>query len=99
PPPRPPLFPYTTLFRSDLRPPTLAPRTEHTARHARVRRAGVAAGRHLLLALQRPRRSLLRPEPVVRLGARATRDRTPVPHRARRSEEHTSELQSRSDLV
>src|SRR5215204_7152976 len=59
-PPRPPLFPYTTLFRS-ARPSRAA-----SARPAR-------------------RRAPCRPRPT--------------PRRCSRSEEHTSELQSHSDLV
>src|SRR5690625_6583523 len=61
-PPRSTLFPYTTLFRSRLRPP----------------RPGAA-----------------------RRGLRASRRRKPHPllRRRGRSEEHTSELQSRGHLV
>src|SRR2546428_8342364 len=70
-PPRSTLFPYTTLFRSDL--------------------AGAGAGAvehldeglgHVALAVE---------EVALEFGAVALHDR--------RSEEHTSELQSRSDLV
>src|SRR2546428_9393802 len=65
-PPRSPLFPYTTLFRST---PTLA-----------AGRAGLGAGN--------------------RSRNRAASDRRRGDHAsATRSEEHTSELQSRSDLV
>src|SRR2546421_5021879 len=64
-PPRSTLFPYTTLFRSDLR-----------AR--RGDRAGHA----------RPDRRRLGRDTAVRRGCGRAR-----------SEEHTSELQSRSDLV
>src|SRR5436190_15713253 len=68
-PPRPTLFPYTTLFRSHRRPAG-----------RRYRPHGVARGR--------PARGGARRHggPAVRL----------VPAR---SEEHTSELQSHSDLV
>src|SRR2546430_11047305 len=62
-PPRSTLFPYTTLFRSDL--------------GMRRRPARLDAQRHL--KFQRPERQV-------------------VPMRAR-SEEHTSELQSQSNLV
>src|SRR5699024_12677410 len=64
-PPRPPLFPYTTLFRSmstDLRPPVLVRCTSNDCL-AWPRLPGAAGGT------------------------------------LRRSEEHTSELQSRFDLV
>src|SRR2546430_4052949 len=73
-PPRSPLFPYTTLFRSargDLR---LGGVGEHA-----LRARSPAEGFHA-----RPQRS----EPV---GGRLVR--------AGRSEEHTSELQSQSNLV
>src|SRR3712207_7699358 len=86
-PPRSTLFPYTTLFRS--RPP--------------ARRAGRAVLRHRggvpTERSGRPRRRLTRRVPAGQ-GGRALRARrgdgaqTPV-----RSEEHTSELQSRQYLV
>src|SRR5699024_12633352 len=68
-PPRPTLFPYTTLFRSDL-----------------LFGAGFAV---LAIASAMAPASLARPatSPVVLLGL------------VLRSEEHTSELQSRFDLV
>src|SRR5690606_41862774 len=89
-PPRPSLFPYTTLFRS-------AGRRAQT----RGRRAGDRAGLTLTRAesggqparpgvRRRPRRSSRRssfPAPAAAAG------------RCRRSEEHTSELQSRENLV
>src|SRR2546429_3240434 len=66
-PPRSTLFPYTTLFRSDLRPPPAAPRHH------------------------------------VEVGGSAAQQRAAQRHIAgegkRRSEEHTSELQSRLHLV
>src|SRR5438874_8299693 len=65
-PPRSTLFPYTTLFRSEV------------ARN-----------------LERERRDPLgRPDTDLGTGARE-----PEAERAQRSEEHTSELQSRRDLV
>src|SRR5438105_9974486 len=66
-PPRPTLFPYTTLFRSAVRHRT-APRPGRPGSRARPGRSGASPG------------------PPVR---------RPPP----RSEEHTSELQSRVDLV
>src|SRR2546422_2433178 len=71
-PPRSTLFPYTTLFRSDVR--------AGVARLSRrgVRPEGAAAG------LERGR--------IPSLSGRQSR-------RHRRSEEHTSELQSRLHLV
>src|SRR5207249_6146722 len=86
-PPIPPLFPYTTLFRS-----------------ARDR----GASRGLLLPAAygqgHPARALEGPDRALGLPARRGRARAPRRgHRCgvsrRRSEEHTSELQSRFDLV
>src|SRR5690606_40633657 len=82
PPPRPPLFPYTTLFRSV--------------------QAGVgigmvnpcaAAGFEPLGLVTRPMRPAVEFREVL-----VFRDNTP-PSRLHRSEEHTSELQSRENLV
>src|SRR3712207_6932629 len=80
-PPRSPLFPYTTLFRSHLR------------GHRR------AAARHDGLRERRQHRPAL-----ARRWTRHERLRGPSPRRALgvasfRSEEHTSELQSRQYLV
>src|SRR5690606_41526996 len=75
-PPRPPLFPYTTLFRSHPGGPRLRPGSP-------VVRAVVRA----------PVRALVRA--LVRTGGRAFFGTV----RAVRSEEHTSELQSRENLV
>src|SRR5204862_8324713 len=72
-PPRSTLFPYTTLFRSDARVPSL-----------RTVRSIAACSRPAYGAATRRRASHRR---------RSCRDR------GVRSEEHTSELQSRRDLV
>src|SRR5438105_10189550 len=80
-PPRPTLFPYTTLFRS------------------RVVRVGAGVGGDLVgSAVDRAgrraaagHRDRVDPRPVVAAAGRI--------HLRRRSEEHTSELQSRVDLV
>src|SRR5438034_6956093 len=78
PPPRSPLFPYTTLFRSSHR----RPHARRSGPRRRVlRRASVPPARSL--------GSLTR-----RLEHQDRRDAA-----GRRSEEHTSELQSHSDLV
>src|SRR3712207_9032440 len=95
-PPRSPLFPYTTLFRS--RPAATRPNPGATARAAAAGAGRLAAG--ALVLLQRDRL------------ADAERDRRHPPldlplHAAHpggdpggiRSEEHTSELQSRQYLV
>src|SRR5207247_7229928 len=83
------LFPYTTLFRSARRSPPPPVR-----RSAFAQRSG-RAGRHVAARrrrMDRGRRRAPRREPV-----RARRASSP--RRVRRSEEHTSELQSRVDLV
>src|SRR5206468_11467133 len=98
PPPSPTLFPYTTLFRSDLR-------------RRDVHQGDVLGRRHHRLALRRTaedgvgRELAVLVELCARLGDHVARllDRVEVDdlvaHLAARSEEHTSELQSRSDLV
>src|SRR5690606_42042357 len=76
-PPRPPLFPYTTLFRSQRR--------RLSRRHAGARAQPGQAGRGGAAA------AALSADPCAGhvVGGR----------RAARSEEHTSELQSRENLV
>src|SRR5207249_6245442 len=90
-PPRPPLFPYTTLFRSvhvhrHVRQPTgtleLVQEVDDRLRPA----DGERRDDELAVALGRPADDLA--EPFGRLV-----------HCLVRSEEHTSELQSRFDLV
>src|SRR5207249_7688999 len=85
PPPTPPLFPYTTLFRSDPRRVVLelvaALRVERTPL-VDHQDAGVAPAAHA--------ESLASPEHLRHVQE---------VDRGRRSEEHTSELQSRFDLV
>src|SRR5206468_6734232 len=88
PPPRSPLFPYTTLFRSVRGP--------HRLRHRR--RAGPATARRARGGPDTADRA------PARRGSVAARLRPDLEaavddDRRRRSEEHTSELQSRSDLV
>src|SRR5207249_8023827 len=97
-PPCPPLFPYTTLFRS-IRAAQLPeragiPAIGTTAGGGRLSPAGVvepAQHPKSLKARDRLAASLIEPAPDtavdVRIRAKA------------RSEEHTSELQSRFDLV
>src|SRR5256886_13467166 len=84
-PPRSTLFPYTTLFRSDV---------------------GARIGRFISIEeLEEMTRGMARAEAYrliasyVRNEIVNLRDRTRVPFDARRSEEHTSELQSQSNLV
>src|SRR3712207_8587826 len=87
-PPRSTLFPYTTLFRSDVeRDRQLA----HQAREVRPQpRHGAELERVGRLVQRHPAQQL------VRLGVERVRG---VPEVGRRSEEHTSELQSRQYLV
>src|SRR5205085_11879663 len=95
PPPRPTLLPYTTLFRS----PT---RRAHAPRAAapRGRRATPAQpGRHPGTRARRERRreedaSCASETPTLRSQRATSASRV-----ATRSEEHTSELQSQSNLV
>src|SRR5690349_3798014 len=80
-PPRPTLFPYTTLFRS------------------RVARLTCECGGRC--ARRANRWSVKRTEPIATtiITARSPRGGTGRRWAVRRSEEHTSELQSRRDLV
>src|SRR5436190_14175736 len=77
-PPRSPLFPYTTLFRSG--------RLSHSDR-ARARHAGSAST--LILASPGP----------LTISFHAGMRWNTIDRSNPRSEEHTSELQSHSDLV
>src|SRR3712207_7073757 len=84
-PPRSTLFPYTTLFRSDGR---------ATGHHG-----GVTAARDLEAPVhERPAVAHGR-EAVGSPRERAGRTVVPLAEVGRRSEEHTSELQSRQYLV
>src|SRR5690554_7211320 len=90
PPPRPTLFPYTTLFRSQILEYPDGARDQH----GRFRTVGTEVfvlkrGQQTLHPLEG--RQLLR-QPVRNVGIGR---RFPL----RRSEEHTSELQSRPHLV
>src|SRR2546430_12593174 len=71
-PPRSTLFPYTTLFRSEI----------------------CLRARHQIIAVGEDRQPL----PVI-AGRRSGPNTEGAVHRATRSEEHTSELQSQSNLV
>src|SRR5206468_4753191 len=96
PPPISPLFPYTTLFRSERR---LVRRDERLRAGARDERdAVVLPPERLVRGVRDDEVDLLRvellPRVVDHLGVGPGLEREPD-----RSEEHTSELQSRSDLV
>src|SRR3712207_7819504 len=85
-PPRSTLFPYTTLFRSaDAQHPA------HAVGRRRVRDGGVAVGE---VALAVPVRAGEGDQPVG-----VGHGRPPGEDALERSEEHTSELQSRQYLV
>src|SRR5207249_9983327 len=89
PPLTPTLFPYTTLFRSGHG----QQRAEHRLGHGlHDRLAGVPADARDLGRLTAGQRI------EARVAPRSV-DRPAQPPRHRRSEEHTSELQSRFDLV
>src|SRR5204862_7343304 len=93
PPPTSTLFPYTTLFRSHLRP----------LRRLDLDPLPGALPAHLLVhpAFQEGLGGLPEVEVRVKLAAQAfdIEQRLLQQHKLRRSEEHTSELQSRRDLV
>src|SRR5205807_8879277 len=97
PPPRPTLFPYTTLFRSSrlALPPALAGPQADPGPAARIRGRGRPGRRELdrLIAAHIDGRFDLVPA-----AAKRRRDRGREP-RLHRSEEHTSELQSPCNLV
>src|SRR3712207_7478008 len=88
-PPRSTLFPYTTLFRSLAGVAAPLPRPAHRPRVAWFRHAARPVGARLGAGGEP-----VRPGGLGRRGAVGHRVR-----RVRRSEEHTSELQSRQYLV
>src|SRR4051812_49450518 len=92
-PPRSTLFPYTTLFRSPVRP--AAARTAG-ARAVAVRRDHGADRR---TGSGHPRAAGLRGRPEHRPGIHSARAVARTDGGAARSEEHTSELQSHVNLV
>src|SRR3712207_7029856 len=84
-PPRSTLFPYTTLFRSGkIRPPG-----QHVDLHVRPEQVELSALDGAVRVVRRAARSL------ARVGVLAEDEAV----RLERSEEHTSELQSRQYLV
>src|SRR5690606_41611095 len=96
-PPRPPLFPYPTLFRS----PTAAYRN-----HDRLDRGGCIQHFQRNSSLARDDRRMVERRDELGPGSLDELERcikrllesTPLEHDVR-SEEHTSELQSRENLV
>src|SRR5206468_4769267 len=95
--PPPPPFPYTTLFRS-TRPPrrakTRGPRRDRAPRERRAAAERPVCDR---AAWRAPTAAPLGRERAQHPETRRRRQERAAP--AWRSEEHTSELQSRSDLV
>src|SRR5206468_13030820 len=90
-----PLFPYTTLFRSLVGLPLAMGGGEHEmTRRARRFARQLQARFRLPVDLADERRSSASAESALREAGRGARK-----HKQDRSEEHTSELQSRSDLV
>src|SRR5699024_11838325 len=90
-PPRPTLLPYTTLFRSFRKRPVKQMNHKESA-------ALFSGPQKGLPALRMSRAPDLRPVPV-RLSVPDNRRDFSVKIHSFRSEEHTSELQSRFDLV
>src|SRR3712207_6854511 len=89
-PPRSTLFPYTTLFRSGVAP----------ARRRALLEVGVEVGRRALVEVRREHRFRVPGgEAAAGVGRAGLHEDRPSLRRARRSEEHTSELQSRQYLV
>src|SRR5690349_23114855 len=89
-PPRSTLFPYTTLFRS-----LAVLLCDAGAAVGQADSSGRWAGRHLQRTARRHRRD----HAVELSDADRGVGLRKVPRRDHRSEEHTSELQSRRDLV
>src|SRR5207249_9722030 len=93
-----PLFPYTTLFRSRLSHRLIWTADDSFAGVARSALGQRAAGR--CLGMDRPRPVAWRvSQELVLLSARPAVGPGFWRFRPKRSEEHTSELQSRFDLV
>src|SRR5947207_12549745 len=89
-PPRSTLFPYTTLFRSP-------------ARTSVTKLPTACSGRKILIALQKCRTGSYQAELLRKPSAnklpKKQKHMLPKAEEQHRSEEHTSELQSHSDLV
>src|SRR5205814_7357446 len=93
-PPAPPLFPYTTLFRSGRRPVEGALRSRRRRRRNRDRRRHLEPPGRALQGGRLVARSFGRRRERVLRSARGS-----SVARISRSEEHTSELQSLRHLV
>src|SRR3712207_8260151 len=86
-PPRSTLFPYTTLFRSSLSSPNAEDRNQS---------APSSSNKSPLALNSSNTRSI---EPDVTNDVSLNQESNAMPNLTRRSEEHTSELQSRQYLV
>src|SRR5699024_12218412 len=96
PPPLPPPSPYTTLFRSPLHLTLMTTTSSSQTRH----RTGLHLTHRVVanpVRGSRPRAIRVHTHPIIRLNGGI--DGLRIPHEGGRSEEHTSELQSRFDLV
>src|SRR5690606_40092582 len=91
--PCPPLFPYTTLFRSTRRPGFPAQEAWCSAREPAATRAARWS------AWRQPTPTACRPPTGLTLWAAPRRAAAAARRPGARSEEHTSELQSRENLV
>src|SRR3712207_7339937 len=91
-PPRSTLFPYTTLFRSARSPGPLGPPGSASPPPARPRRPDANCCSSMPLLLRRTARA-------AQVGLVANSHSMAATAIVRRSEEHTSELQSRQYLV
>src|SRR5439155_26007240 len=94
PPPTSTLFPYTTLFRSGFGPPRAFCQFGQPPLNVRVkpdRKHGVVPPSYILYTYDRRHVTILS-RPAARLEKSLTENQS-------RSEEHTSELQSRGHLV
>src|SRR5256885_8923271 len=87
-PPKSPLFPYTTLFRSS-----------HTGPSLTLRMTRATSNRYNPASCERSARSFLPLKPKEQPPCQATANGAPSSTRKVRSEEHTSELQSPCNLV
>src|SRR5207249_10867969 len=97
PPPRPPLFPYMTLFRSPVVRGQMLDRQHHSAAAGIEFSSPAARPKYASSTTGSRRISAGTPSAITRpKSSTTTLSQTEI---TRRSEEHTSELQSRFDLV
>src|SRR5207249_10937081 len=98
-PPRPPPFPYTTLFRSPADLKILAPKlVAELPRGDGIRPRMAVGGATLALRCRRSALTVFQPGSSFLRRAAAQVQTNLRPGTNQRSEEHTSELQSRFDL-